>query len=281
MRNASNEFGGHCLALTLLGSYLTDAYNGDIRCRKEVAACLADDVRQGIHARKVMGSYQTWFGEGPELSILRILGLFDRPVDVNALGALLKAPAISGLTESLADLRPTDWRTILARLRRARLLAAENPHNLGHLDTHPLVREFFGQQLRIERKEAWKECNKRLFHYYRRLAPELPDRFIDMAPLFLAVRCGCHADLFREALHDVYIPRIQRGNRHFAGDVLGARGALLSILGHFFKDGRWESPVEMGTGEHSLTAEDQLFVLMQAGLYLTAIRGLQSAEARI
>jgi hypothetical protein len=102
-----------------------------------------------------------------------------------------------------------------------------------------------------------------------------------MEPLFLAVKCGCHADLFREALHDVYIPRTQRGNSHFACNVLGARGALLSILGHFFKDGRLESPVEMGVGEHSLIAKDQLFVLMQAGLYLTAIRGLQSAEARI
>jgi hypothetical protein len=37
LRSASDEFSGHCLALTLLGSYLTDAYNGDIRCRKEVS----------------------------------------------------------------------------------------------------------------------------------------------------------------------------------------------------------------------------------------------------
>ena len=94
LRSASDEFSGHCLALTLLGSYLTDAYNGDIRCRKEVSARLAHDVRQGVHARKVMESYQTWFGEGPELSVLRLLGLFDRPADEKAIGALLKSPAI-------------------------------------------------------------------------------------------------------------------------------------------------------------------------------------------
>ena len=106
LRSASDEFSGHCLALTLLGSYLTDAYNGDIRCRKEVSERLAHDVRQGVHARKVMESYQTWFGEGPELSVLRMLGLFDRPADEKALGALLKPPAIPGLTESLTDLTP-------------------------------------------------------------------------------------------------------------------------------------------------------------------------------
>src|ERR1700751_4883059 len=117
LRSASNEFSGHSLALTLLGSYLTDAFNGDIRFRKEVSERLAHDVRQGVHARKVMESYQAWFGEGPELSVLRMLGLFDRPADEKALEALLKPPVISGLTESLIDLGPSDLRTILARLR--------------------------------------------------------------------------------------------------------------------------------------------------------------------
>jgi serine/threonine protein kinase len=51
LRSASDDFSGHCLALTLLGSYLTDAYNGDIRCRREVSERLAHDVRQGSHAR--------------------------------------------------------------------------------------------------------------------------------------------------------------------------------------------------------------------------------------
>ena len=281
LRSASDEFSGHCLALTLLGSYLTDAYNGDIRCRKEVSERLAHDVRQGVHARKVMESYQTWFGEGPELSVLRMLGLFDRPADEKALGALLKPPAIPGLTESLTDLSPTEWRTILARLRRARLLAGEDPHNPGHLDTHPLVREYFGEQLRSQRTEAWKECNRRLYNYYRTLAPQLPDSFREMEPLFLAVICGCNAGLFREALHEVYIPRIQRGDASFAANVLGARGALLSVLVHFFEHGRWGSPVETGVEGQSLTAEDQLFILMQAGLYLTATRGFAAPEARI
>ena len=55
LRSASDEFGGHCLALTLLGSYLTDAYNGDIRCREEVSERLAHDVRQGVPCPKSNG----------------------------------------------------------------------------------------------------------------------------------------------------------------------------------------------------------------------------------
>ena len=228
-----------------------------------------------------MESYQTWFGEGPELSILRMLGLFDRPADEKALGALLRPPAIRGLTEPLTDLSLTERRTILARLRRARLLAGEDPHNPGQLDTHPLVREYFGEQLRSQRTEAWKECNRRLFDYYRALAPQLPESFRDMEPLFLAVICGCNAGLYREALHEVYFPRIQRGNASFAANVLGARGALLSVLAHFFEQGRWGSIVETGVEGQSLTPEDQLFLLMQAGLYLTQTRGLGAPEARV
>jgi predicted ATPase len=280
LRSASDEFSGHCLALTLLGSYLTDVYNGDVRRRKEVSEGLSHDVRQGVHARKVMESYQTWFGEGPELSILRMLGLFDRPADEKAVGALLKPPAIRDFTESLTNLSQTEWRKILAKLRRARLLAWEDPHNPGRLDAHPLVREYFGDQLRDRQADAWKECNRRLYHYYRTLAPQLPNNFREMEPLFLAVICGCNADLFREALHEVYIPRIQRGNGYFAANVLGARGALLTAIVHFFEHGRWSSPVKVGVEAQRLTAEDQLFILMQAGLYLSSTRGFSTPESR-
>jgi predicted ATPase len=281
LRAASNEFHGHSLALTLLGSYLTDAYNGDIRRRKDVSEHLGDDVRRGADAWKVMESYQAWLGEGPELSILRMLGLFDRPTDEKALRVLLDPPAIRDLTEGLTDLSPTEWRTRLGRLRRARLLSGEDPNNPGYLDTHPLVREYFGDQLRTQRTEAWKECNKRLYDHYRTLAPQLPISFREMEPLFLAVICGCNAGLFREALHEVYIPRIQRGDGFFAANVLGARGALLSALAPFFQDGRWGSLAEASVAEHSLTAEDQLFVLTQAGLYLMHTRGMEAPEARI
>jgi len=87
--------------------------------------------------------------------------------------------------------------------------------------------------------------------------------------------------LFREALHEVYLPRIQRGNTYFAANILGARGPLLSVLVHFFEHGRWGSPVETAVEGQSLTGEDQLFILMQASPYLTATRGLGAPESRI
>jgi predicted ATPase len=53
------------------------------------------------------------------------------------------------------------------------------------------------------------------------------------------------------------------------------------VLAHFFEDGRWDSPVLTAVDGQSLKWEDQLFILMQAGSYLTATRGMAAQEARI
>jgi hypothetical protein len=246
-----------------------------------VSERLSHDVRQGVHARKVMESYENCFGEGPELAILRMLGLFDRPADEKAIAALLKPPAIPSLTEPLTDLSPSEWRATLAKLRRSRLLAGEDLHNPGHLDAHPLVREYFGEQLRSQRTQAWKECNRRLYHYYQTLAPQLPNSFREMEPLFSAAIYGCNAGLYRETLHEIYILRIQRGDASFAANVLGVRGALLSVLVHFFENLRWDSPLETGQEEQSLTADDHVFILAEAAINLTVSQGMGAPEPRI
>ena len=51
LQTASGDFSGHCLALTLLGSYLSDTYNGDIRCRKEVSERLSHDIRHVLSSK--------------------------------------------------------------------------------------------------------------------------------------------------------------------------------------------------------------------------------------
>src|SRR5262249_4070223 len=87
--------------------------------------------------------------------------------------------------------------------------------------------------------------------------------------------------MFRAALHQVYLPRIQRGSESFAANVLGARGTLLSVLVHFFEQANWDSPVTQGSGRQSLTPEDQVYILTQSALYLSMTRGMQSSEAQV
>jgi serine/threonine protein kinase/tetratricopeptide (TPR) repeat protein len=281
LRSASREFGGHSLALTLLGSYLSDAFSGDIRNRREVRTRLSRDTRHGVYARRVMESYQTWLGEGRELSLLRMLALFDRPTDEETFKALLTGRVIPGLTESLINLGEEEWQTTLSNLRRTKLLLGEDPEEPRYLDAHPLVREYFGEQLKTLNPKAWRECNRRLFHHYSALAPSQPNSNTEMEPLFLAVACGCRAGLFHAALHEVYIPRIQRGDASFAANFLAARGALLSVLVQFFENESWDSPVVTGSRSRPLVTEDRLLILMQSALNLTSTQGMGSAGARM
>jgi len=63
LEQTTKEYAGHALALTLLGSYLSDVCGGDIRRRDEIEN-LEDDVRHGRHAERVMRAYEKWLGEG-------------------------------------------------------------------------------------------------------------------------------------------------------------------------------------------------------------------------
>jgi len=234
---ASGEFDGHCLALTLLSSLLVDGYDGDLR-RRDVVPSLEGDVRYGMQARRVMVSYENWFGEAPEIAVLRMLSLFDREADQEALSSLKARPPIQGLTEQINGLKASEWRSTLMRLRRAHLLAPENPFRPGSLDIHPLVRDHFGEQLRTHRLDAWKEGNRRLFSYVRKSAVEVPRNVQDVSKLCSGVIHACAAGLYREALHDLFLNRIQRGTRgHFhSTDMLGTFSLNIAALSHFLKN---------------------------------------------
>jgi tetratricopeptide (TPR) repeat protein len=272
LQQASREFGGHGLALNLLGTYLRDVCQGDVRRSNEVAL-LDEDEAQGGHAKRVMESYENWFGRGPELATLRIIGLFDRPADSKAVAAVRQLPAIPKLTDALRDLTDATWRQTLAKLRRAGLLAREDPNDPDTLDAHPLVREHFGQQLRERFADAWREGNDRLYEHYKQAAPEFPDTLEEMAPLFAAVAHGCAAGRHHETLDEVYVRRIQRADDFFNTRKLGAIGAELAALSGFF-DPPWQRPVA------GLTVGAKAYVLNSAGFDLRSLgRLLEAADS--
>ncbi len=266
---ASVEFDGHALALTLLGTLLRDAYDGDVRKRHEVGPLLEGSTVQGAHARRAMDAYERWLGPGPETAILRLMGLFDRPAEAAALAVLRAAPPILGLTEALfvrsndfsrsgrpeatkvattnapgldvQPLRDREWNLAVARLRRAKLLAAEEPDAPHDLDCHPLVREHFAERVRAASPEGWRVAHSRLYEHYCKLAEDQPDTLAGLAPLYAAVGHGCRAGRRVEARAEAYRRRILRGNEFYSTKKLGAIGADLAALAGFF-DEPWRRP---------------------------------------
>src|SRR5512136_2322423 len=126
-----------------------------------------------------MESYEHWFKDKPELDILRLMGLFDRPAERGAIEALRAKPVIKGLTDKLQKLKDADWQYAVSNLRDLRLLAAADEGEPDTLDCHPLLREYFGEQLRASNPEAWREAHGRLYEYYKTHAKELPDTIED------------------------------------------------------------------------------------------------------
>ena len=270
LKEAVREFEGHALALTLLGQYLTTVYGGDVSQRDKIPKLTGIRTQQSRHARRMMEAYESWFQDRPELDVLNIMGLFDRPVEQGALQALLADPAIEGLTSKLSGVSDDDRSFALAALRQARLLAEEEPHAPDTLDCHPLVREHFGERLKKGNPDAWTEAHSRLYEHYKDTAKDLPDTIEQMAPLYAAVAHGCQAGRHQEALDEVYKRRIQRGNEFFSKNMLGAFGTDLAAVSSFF-DTPWQQPVA------GLTEADQAFVLNEVGSGLRALGRLAEA----
>ncbi|MCP4601590.1 MAG: hypothetical protein GY847_13945 [Proteobacteria bacterium] len=235
LEKAVEEYEGHALALNLLGEYIRIVYKGDILKRGKIAN-LTRAKKQGGHARLVMESYERWFQGKPELEILRMVGLFDRPADGRTIEALRAGKAIEGLTSKLKDLSYEDWAFALDSLRSARLLAKESEQSPETLDAHPLVREHFADQLQRDYPDAWKEGHRRLSKYLEQCVPNLPGNLNDMMLLYHAVAHGCKAGEFQETLENLYRSRIQRGDKYYAHSMFGTIGTSLEALSNFFVD---------------------------------------------
>jgi tetratricopeptide (TPR) repeat protein len=269
LKQAVREFDGHALALMLLGTYLSIVYKGDIQKRDRIAK-LTKERKYGGRARQMMESYEAWFKDQPELDILRMVGLFDRPAEGGAIEVLRATPPITGLTSKLKDLSHEDWQFALNNLRTVDLLAKEDPGMPDTLDCHSLIREHFGEKLMENNPEAWKEAHYRLYEYYKNQAKEYPDTIEEMSPLYAAVAHGCQAGRYQDAMDVVYWERIQRRNEFFNIKKLGAIGADLVVISGFF-DSLWDKPVT------ELAEADKALVLGKAGFDLWALGRLKEA----
>jgi hypothetical protein len=268
---------GHALTLNLLGSYLHDAHGGDIRKHDIVKLEEADAEEQGGHAFHVMDAYVKSFeSEGDKgkraLAVLRLLGLFDRPMSADCFDALLKAPAITGLTEALVGMSEAQRNVVFTRLEAAKLLTVnrETGGGLISLDAHPLLREYFAQKLRAQHPEAWRAGHRRIYEHLCETTNEGDHPTLEeLQPLYQAIAHGCQAGMQVEACDNVYHRRIQRG-RFYSMSKLGAIGADLGAAACFF-DKPWShvSP--------ALTEDDRAWLLADAAFSLRALGRLTEA----
>jgi hypothetical protein len=283
LKAAAHDFGGHPLALGLLASFLKETQTGDVRRRDRIRGYFADaENPRHDHARRVMESYEKeWLaGESVLLAIMHTVGLFDRPATGDCLKALRAEPPIVGLTDPIVGLEDAAWQRAIARLREVRLLAPPDPAAPEALDAHPLVREWFGEQLRQTNEAAWKAAHGRLYEHLRDTTKEGETPTLeDLAPLYQAIAHACRAGRSNDALQEVYVRRICQvvagGNlRYYSKNILGAFGSDLSALFWFF-----EEPYKVPSSEFSSMFRSWL--LSEAHIALEPKADLLNASLRV
>jgi chemotaxis receptor (MCP) glutamine deamidase CheD len=265
IKQAVRNFDGHPLTLTLLGGYLSFTHRGDIR-KTDINAPLNKTGSGDRHVRRVVDAFTIWLQRKPELNILFMLSLPGRLIEADAMSApyhnglletLLQSPAIKGLTEYVYECSEENWQSAITHLLSLHLLtentilsdvSAEDetgvsePHRV--FGCHPLVREYFAEQLRGRFPGSWREAQNRLYAYYAsHIGQNLPDTLKAMQPLLAAIEHGCLAGRHQQVFEEVYWKRIHCLDSDYCAKTLGAPGTDLAVLSHFFMPA-WTAPAE-------------------------------------
>jgi len=272
------DVNGHALSLTLLGTYLHNGHAGDIRRRDLRTLAQAGGFEQAGHVVRVMDAYlQSFKSDGERgkraLAVLRLLGLFDRPMSVGCLAALLREPVMHDLTDSIVGMNELQRNVACARLEAAKLIMVnrDTAHALVSLDTHPLLREYLASRLRTKHPGAWRAGHRRLYEHLTATTPDKSHPGLeDLEPLYQAVAHGCQAGMQQQACNEVYYPRINRRGEHHTARKLGALNSDLETLACFFE-------VPWSRVSASLAESDQAWLLDEVAFRLRATGRLTEA----
>src|SRR5206468_2717463 len=109
---------------------------------------------------------------------------------------------------------PVGWARLnvaLRKLEHSKLLAVnrDTAGALKSFDAHPLIREYFARELRLQKPTAWRAAHRRLYKHLCEMTPDKPQPSLeDLQPLYEAVSHGCNGGLPYEAYASVYRKRI-------------------------------------------------------------------------
>jgi len=257
LRQATQEMGGHALALVLLGKMLVAQFNSDIARRDQLPmlqtaleslessqALREEDEKLYRQVRRVLQWYADFYTENntPEAIFLNLLSLFDRPLGLAEKDELIKK---ADCAAPLRDLNSTEWQQLEKTLENAGLLL---PHEgmRTEWDCHPLIRSYFAQQFKETHPDLFRQAHLVLFEYYQEVPKKEPDTLEELKPLYRAVVHGCLAGEYQKAL-ELYQQRIQQGVKHYGWHKFtGAYSQDLATLTAFFPEGWSQQPIQQG-----------------------------------
>ena len=207
----------------LLASHLVRYYGGRLELWNSIQELSPErdfefeESDSDRHAKRIMRAYARQFLEATDghsnplgeacQQVLGLVGLFNRPAERKLIDAL-RETRIPGLTDRIEDERL--FTSAVNELRHLQLVA---PGSFDELDSHPLVREYFGSLLRKRCPEAWYDAHSRLLDCLRRRPADGPEetRLEELNRLSRAISHGCKAGRCRDAFQLYTEEMVRRG----------------------------------------------------------------------
>ena len=275
LEKLAREYLGHAYSLNMLANYLKQNFKGDIRKRDLLPNIMdrSEYSEANWHVQQVLQAHTDNLQGQPELALIYLISLFNNEVERELVEELLKA---------LGKTRQTTMRKIKANvlldpknlvaaymlLQKQGLLIVRRTELF---DLHPLVRSFFRAEFQSLHRGFCAQAHLELFEYFKSVPKkEFPETLEEMQPLFHAVAHGCAAGLQEQALDEVYVRRIKRGDKHYLTQKLGAFGDDLAVIASFFSE-PWREPAS------NLNEASKAALLNFAGIRLIALGRLHEA----
>jgi nucleoside phosphorylase/tetratricopeptide (TPR) repeat protein len=192
----------HALSLTLLAKYLVKDYKGNIERANDIPPFYSDKEAGG-KAHRILLWYEQQITEA-QRSFMKIFSIFRIAVQKRDFEGVFRSKITTNINQSLVGMSNFSFNRMIDNLCERNLITKNQNDSYT---THPLIKNFF--EYRFKDKEK-KLCHKRIYEYIGSYAPEKPDTFEEMQPLFEQVYHGCQAGLYDEVLLNTYIIKIQR-----------------------------------------------------------------------
>ncbi len=266
LKAIASKYSGHPLSLSLLGTYILVAHEGNSSRFTELEA-LPDTNAEAQHTRNVIRQYITWFKDTTSEDLLYLVSLFDRPTSIQTLKTVVQNGRVLGLRNRIQKMLEAQWSFALEELRKAKLVSTKVSEGETVIDCHPLVRRFVTDFLKSENSDLWTSGNYAIFEELQRSAVENPMTLSEMEPLMRAVVHGVRSGSAPEAF-ELYYKKIKKGQ--FLIPTEGSHLADRTCLSLFFER-KWSKPLS------SLPPEAEGYLLLSASANLIHLGDIREA----
>lgn len=228
------DWGGHALTLSLLGAYLVEHCDGDVKRIAEIPPPTVKETRYE-RVNRVLRRYDSHLSK-TERAFLMIFSVFRIPVDKTAFDKVFRAKTKnSGLWKPIAALNTRTFKAMINRLTAYRIVNYDPAAN--HYTAHPLIIAHYRECLNKEKVVQVQQVHHNIKEYYLSTAGQIPETptLEELAPLIEAVHHACRAREYDEA-HRIMREDINQGNRYVLPDILGAWNMYFELIREFFPE---------------------------------------------